>query len=128
MGSQAMSATVDAFFYGLYMDETVLAGAGYALKIGKRATLVQAPGSVAWGIVYALTPDDLAKLYGAPGLEVYQPQQIEVALENRAIISARVYNLAQPPAADERNPDYAEKLKAAMTRLGFPADYIARIA
>ena len=141
MGNQAMSATVDAFFYGLYMDETVLAGAGvvprsprkasangYALKIGKRATLVQAPGSVAWGMVYALTPDDLAKLYGAPGLEVYQPQQIEVALENRAIISARVYNLAQLPAADERNPDYVEKLKAAMIRLGFPADYVARIA
>ena len=141
MGNQAMSATVDAFFYGLYMDETVLAGAGvvprsprkasangYALRIGKRATLVKAPGSVAWGMVYALTPDDLAKLYGAPGLEVYQPQQIEVALENRAIISARVYNLPQPPAPEEGNPDYAEKLKAAMTRLGFPADYIARIA
>jgi hypothetical protein len=135
-----MSATVDAFFYGLYMDETVLGNAGitprsprkacahgYALKIGKRATLVQAPGSVAWGMVYALTPDDLAKLYGAPGLEVYRPEQIEVTLENRAIIPARVYNLPHAPAPDERNPDYAEKLKAAMTRLGFPAEYIARI-
>jgi hypothetical protein len=79
-------------------------------------------------MVYALSPDDLARLYSAPGLEVYQPQQIEVALENRAIISARVYNLAQLPAADERNPDYVEKLKAAMIRLGFPADYVARIA
>ena len=137
----AMSATVDAFFYGLYMDETVLAGAGvtprwprkasahgYALRIGKRATLVKAPGSVAWGMVYAVTPDDIAKLYGGPGLEVYRPEQIEVTLENRAIIPARVYNLPQAPAPDECNPDYAEKLKAAMTRLGFPADYVARIA
>jgi AIG2-like family len=136
-----MSATVDAFFYGLYMDDAVLRGAGvvphsprkasangYALRIGQRATLVKAPGSVAWGMVYALTPDDLSKLYSAPGLEVYRPEQIEVALENRAIIQARVYNLSQAPAANERNPDYAEKLKAAMTRLGFPADYIARIA
>ena len=132
--------TIDAFFYGLYMDDSVLRGAGvvpqsprkagahgYALTIGKRATLVKAPGSVAWGMVYALTPDDLAKLYGAPGLEVYQPEQIEVALENRAIIPARVYNLTQAPAPDERNPEYAEKLKAAMMRLGFPADYVARI-
>ena len=39
---------------------------GYALRIGKRATLVKAPGSVAWGMVYALTSEDLAKLYGAP--------------------------------------------------------------
>ena len=62
------------------MDESVLAGAGvtphaprkaradgYALKIGKRATLVKAPGSLAWGMVYALTPEDLAKLYGGAG-------------------------------------------------------------
>ena len=132
--------SVDAFFYGLYMDETVLATAGvtpraprkarahgYALKIGKRATLVKAPGSVAWGMVYALRPDELAKLYGAPGLEVYRPEEIDVALENRAIVAVRVYNLPHPPAADERNPDYVEKLKAAMTRLGFPAEYIARI-
>jgi hypothetical protein len=132
--------SIDAFFYGLYMDDAVLRGAGvtprsprkasahgYALRIGKRATLVTAPGSVAWGMVYALTPDDLAKLYGAPGLEAYRPEQIEVALENRALIPVRVYNLAQPPAADERNPDYAEKLKAAMTRLGFPASYVASI-
>ena len=133
--------TIDAFFYGLYMDDTVLRGVGvvpqsprkaaahgYTLRIGKRATLVKAPGGLAWGMVYALTPGDLAKLYGAPGLEVYQPEQIEVALENRAIIPARVYNLTQAPAPDERNPDYADKLKAAMTRLGFPADYIARIS
>ena len=131
---------MDAFFYGLYMDDTVLRGAGvapnaprkaradgYALKIGKRATLVKAPGSIAWGMVYALTPDDLAKLYGAPGLEVYRSEEIEVALENRAIIPACVYNLSHPPAADERNPEYTEKLKVAMTRLGFPAEYIASI-
>jgi Gamma-glutamyl cyclotransferase, AIG2-like len=135
-----MSATVDAFFYGLYMDETVLAGAGvtphaprkasangYALKIGKRATLAKAPGSVAWGMVYALTPDDLAKLYGGPGLDAYRAQQIEVTLENRAIIPAQVYNLPHAPSPDERNPEYAEKLKAAMTRLGLPASYVAGI-
>jgi hypothetical protein len=132
--------TVDAFFYGLYMDDTMLRGAGvtphaprkaradgYALKIGKRATLVKAPGSSAWGMVYALMPDDLAKLYGGPGLEVYRPEEIEVTLENRAIIPARVYNLSHPPAPDERNPEYAEKLRAAMTRMGFPAGYIASI-
>ena len=52
---------VDAFFYGLYMDDVVLAGAGvkprarrkasvhgYAMRIGKRATLVKTPGSIAW--------------------------------------------------------------------------------
>ena len=131
---------MDAFFYGLYMDDTVLRSAGvtphaprtaradgYALKIGQRATLVKAPGSIAWGMVYALAPDDLARLYGGPGLEVYRAEEIEITLENRAIIPVRVYNLPHAPAPDERNPEYAEKLKAAMMRLGFAAAYIASI-
>jgi hypothetical protein len=74
-------------------------------------------------MVFALTPDELAKLYGAPGLEPYQPQDIEVVPENRAIIPARVYLLPQGSAPDGRNPDYAEKLQ----RLGFPADYLASV-
>lgn len=139
-----MTDTIDAFFYGLYMDEGVLASAGvmprpgssqgrkarldgYVLRIGQRATLVTVPGATAWGMVFALTPADLAKLYGGPGLEIYRPEQVEVALENRAIIPARVYNLPQAPAPDERNPDYVAKLKAVLTKLGFPADYIASI-
>jgi hypothetical protein len=131
----------DAFFYGLYMDEAVLAASGvapqhgrkarldgFALKIGKRATLVREKGASAWGMVYALTEADLGKLYGAPGLEAYRPEMVEVVLENRAIIPATVYNLPEAPGPGECNPGYAGKLKAAMTRLGFPADYIARIA
>jgi hypothetical protein len=134
-----MTSSIDAFFYGLYMDEAVLAQAsvtprsarkarlnGFALKIGQRATLVKERGGIVWGMVYALTPDDLAKLYGG-ALAIYQPEEVEVALENRAIIPARVYNLPHAPAPDERNPEYVAKLKAALTRLGFPADYIAGI-
>lgn len=135
-----MVIPIDVFFYGLYMDESVLAGAGvtarsprkaradgFTLRIGRRATLVRAPGGIVWGVVFALTPEELARLYGGPGLELYQPQEIEVVLENRAIVPARVYTLPEPPAPDERNPEYVEKLKAVLTRLGFPAEYIAGI-
>lgn len=131
---------IDTFFYGLYMDESVLAGSGvtprsqrrasasgFALIVGRRATLVRAPGATAWGMVYAVTPEDLARLYGAPGLEAYRPEEIEVVLENRAIIPARVYNLPQAPTPDERNPEYVEKLKAVLTRLRFPEEYVAGI-
>jgi hypothetical protein len=134
-----MTSTVDAFFYGLYMDETVLADAGvtpqaprkarldgFALRIGQRATLVRESGATAWGMVFAMTPDDLGKLYGG-ALAIYRPEDVEVALENRAIVPARVYNLPQAPAPDERNPHYVARLKAVLTRLGFPADYIDRI-
>ena len=135
-----MIQRIDTFFYGLYMDQDVPAEAGitprsprraradgFALKIGKRATLVHAPGGTVWGMVFALTPEELAKLYGGPGLDAYRPQDIEVALESRAIIPARSYLLPQAPASDERNPEYAEKLKAALTRLGFPADYVTGV-
>jgi hypothetical protein len=135
-----MILPIDVFFYGLYMDETVLANAGvtprsprkasvdgFALSIGTRAALVRARGSTVWDVVFALTPEELAKLDGGPGLEAYQPENIEVALENRAIISARVYNLPQSPPPDERNPDYVEKLKHVLARLGMSADYIAGI-
>jgi cation transport regulator ChaC len=135
-----MAAPVDVFFYGLFMDEGVLkdAGAsprhgrkarldGFALRIGQRATLVRIAGATAWGMVYALAPDELDRLYRAPGLAHYRPEAVEVALENRAIIAARAYALPQPPAEGERNPEYAERLKAVLTRLGFPAEYIAQI-
>jgi hypothetical protein len=135
-----MTVLIDAFFYGLYMDESVLAGVGVAarngrearadgvaLKIGRRATLVKKPGSAAWGMVFALTQAELDALYGAPGLEVYRPEEIEVALLDGTKVTARVYNLAQPPAAGERNPDYAARLKDVLTELGFPAAYIAGI-
>lgn len=134
-----MTAPVDAFFYGLFMDEGVLREAGvaprhgrkarldgFALRIGRRATLARSAGSTVWGMVYTLTPEELHKLYGAPGLERYRPEDVEVALDNRAMIAARVYILPQAPA-EEPNPDYAQRLKAALTRLGFPPDYIAGI-
>ena len=136
-----MTAPIETFFYGLYMDESVLAAAGvtarngrkarldgFALKIGQRATLVKETGATVWGMVFALTEAELDRLYRAPGLELYRPEAVEVALENRAIIPVRVYTLPHPPAADERNPEYVAKLKAVLRRLGFPADYIAGIA
>src|SRR5215470_16263576 len=95
----SMTASVDVFFYGLFMDEGVLAASGvmprhrrkarldgFALRIGKRATLVPQAGGTTWGMVFTLTGVELDRLYGAPGLEHYRPAEVEVALENRAII------------------------------------------
>ena len=140
MPASAITVSVDAFFYGLFMDEGVLAASGvaprhgrkgrldgFALRIGKRATLVRQPGGAVWGMVFALTKVELDRLYGAPGLEPYRPEEVEVALENRAIVPAVVYTLAQPPKPHERNPEYAERLKKVLTELQFPSDYIAGI-
>ena len=40
---------------------------------------------------------------------------------------ALCYNLRDAPRPQERNPDYAERLRRALTKLEFPPDYIASV-
>jgi Gamma-glutamyl cyclotransferase, AIG2-like len=127
---------VEVFFYGLFMDPGVLAGHGivapaprraraenYGLRIGQRATLVPAQGEHAYGMVYALTPAELDRLYGQPGLEAYRPETIVVSDLAGASIAALCYNLAAAPGADKANVAYACELGNVLLRLGFPRDY-----
>ena len=43
------------------------------------------------------------------------------------LFMAMSYNLPQPPAASERNPEYAAKLRAVARKVGLPAEYLASI-
>jgi hypothetical protein len=128
---------VDGFFYGLFMDVTVLRNSGvvptnlrkayvddFALRIGNRATLVSSPGSRAYGMLIALTHPELQKLYGSPGLEQYRPEAVLVRLMDGGVAPALCYNLLVEPRADERNPDYALKLQRVLRDLGFPSEYV----
>jgi hypothetical protein len=127
---------VEVFFYGLFMDPDVLASRSivapaprraraenYGLRIGRRATLVPAQGEHAYGMVYALTPAELDRLYGQPGLEAYRPETIVVRDLGGASIAALCYNLAAAPGPDEANAAYARELRDVLLRLGFPRDY-----
>jgi hypothetical protein len=132
-------ARVEVFFYGLFMDPEVLAGRGihasgprrtraegYGLRIGQRATLVSAQGEHAYGMVYALTPVELERLYRQPGLEAYRPETIVVQEFAGASIAATCYNLAAAPGPDEANAAYARELRDLLLRLGFPGDYATK--
>ena len=132
---------VDGFFYGLFMDADILRESrilperprrafveGFRLLIGQRATLVPVPGARAYGMVFALTHDDLESLYGVPGLEQYRPEAVLAqSLEGEAL-PALCYNLREAPGPDEANPDYAARLRAALCKLDFPPDYIASVS
>ena len=131
---------VTGFFYGLFMDEAVLAEAsvaartprmayveGFDLRIGRRATLVPEAGARAYGMLYDLTHEELGKLYGAPGLEDYRPEAVEAHLLEGGRQPALCYNLLDAPARGEANAAYAERLSEALERFGFPADYVAFI-
>ena len=132
---------VDAFFYGLYMDVDVLRASGvaprnprracvhdFALRIGKRATLIPSSGGRAYGMLIELTPLELDRLYGAPGLEAYRPEAVIARPLDGGLVAALCYSLAEPPGAQERNADYAARLQRLLRALDFPAEYVAAVS
>ncbi|MGH9804203.1 MAG: gamma-glutamylcyclotransferase family protein [Candidatus Acidiferrales bacterium] len=130
----------DVFFYGLFMDEELLrakglepeggelaAVDGFALRIGRRAALVPAPGGRVHGVVFSLTLIALDRLYSEPSVQDYRPQAVLAQLAGGGVIAALCYNLSAPPLLGERNPEYAAKLRALAQRIGLPAEYIASL-
>jgi hypothetical protein len=139
-GIQKSERLVDIFFYGLFMDEKLLrdkgvhptdirraALPGHALRIGARATLVPDPDGAAHGLLMKLTHADVEKLYAEPSVRVYRPETVLVVLEDGPTVAALCYNLPEPPSHDERNAEYAAKLRALAARVGLPAEYVASI-
>lgn len=131
---------VEGFFYGLFMDQTVLRSLGvtgldprrayaddYALRIGNKATLVPSPGDRAYGVIYSMTEDDVSRLYAGPGLEAYQAEAMRVTTLDGDLVEAVCYNLSVAPAPHERNAEYAGKLRAALGVWKFPTDYVDSI-
>lgn len=131
---------IDVFFYGLFMDEALLRAkgvtlphlrsasvSGFQLRIGKRATLVPAQSDRVFGLVASLSHAELERLYSEPSVQAYRPEAVLAHLANGEILPVLCFNLVEPPAADERNPDYAAKLRSLAERLEFPADYVASI-
>lgn len=132
---------VDAFFYGLFMDVDVLRESGvapidprrayvdgFALRLGRRATLLPLAGARAYGMIYALTHAELERLYTAPGLEQYRPEAVLAQPLEGVPAPVLCYNLREAPQPHERNPEYAARLQRALSRLGFPQDYVASIS
>jgi hypothetical protein len=132
---------IDAFFYGLFMDVDVLRESGvapldprrayvdgFALRLGRRATLLPLAGARAYGMIFALTHAELERLYTAPGLEQYRPEAVVAQPLEGAPAPALCYNLREAPQPHERNPEYAARLQRALSKLGFPQDYVASIS
>jgi hypothetical protein len=127
-------ALKEIFFYGLFMDESVLRAKGveprlprravvrdYQLRIGQRAMLCPQPSEKAFGVVYALTEFEIALLYGEPGLEMYRPESVIATFEDGSSTVVTTYNLQDTTGTDEPNLEYAANLRVVLERLGFPA-------
>lgn len=132
---------IPAFFYGLFMDPSVLARKGvhvtdpkvarldgYRLSIGARATLVRDPTETVYGIVMQVFADDLMRLYSDDGVRDYRPQAVRVVQGDGRTIEATCYSLPPPLEQVKPNAEYADELYSLAKRLGLPDAYLAEIA
>ena len=137
--SQSGPRLIDVFFYGLFMDEALLREKGlnptnrglaavenFALVITQRATLIPSAGNVVHGVVFSLTHDEVDSLYAAPSVSMYRPEAVLARLPDGNSIPCLCFNLPTVNTTDERNAEYAAKLRALATRLNLPTSYVEK--
>ena len=133
------SEEVTVFFYGLFMDEALLASKGvspssatvghvdgYGLRIGGRATLVPDDASRAYGVLMTLPADDVRALYSDGSVADYVSESVSVVLPDGRTEDAVCYNLPGGKL-EGANPEYARSLLRLAGRLGLPDDYLRQI-
>ena len=131
--------TVEVFFYGLFMDTSLLAARGvtpsatttgyvddYRLRIGKRATLAREPGSRTYGVLMTMERDVATALYSDETVADYVPEPVSVNLPSGSVKSAVCYNLP-PDKLEGSNRAYVESLLELAKTLGFPQSYLDEI-
>ncbi len=100
--------SIAVFFYGLFMDMSVLQQRGldprnpqaasldgYDIEIRDRATLVPHAEARVYGIVTGLTHVEIDTLYAEPGVLEYRPEAVVVILGDGRQVPAPCYNLLQ---------------------------------
>lgn len=130
------------FFYGLFMDRSLLTEkgfrpatvgrallSGFRIHIGNRASLVPANGSQAYGVVMELSDEEAHALYSEPSVREYRRETVSVELlDTHELVEAHCYNLPQQFALAGANPSYAAQLSELVRALGFDSEYAEEIA
>ena len=101
---------------------------GYALRIGKRATLWPEPKACSYGILVGLTHEEVEKLYSEDSVRAYRPEALLVQLDDGSRVPALTFNLVESPRVTEHDSEYAAKLQKLASGLGLPPDYVNGIA
>jgi gamma-glutamylcyclotransferase (GGCT)/AIG2-like uncharacterized protein YtfP len=130
---------VAVFFYGLFMDESLLASKGitpskatvghvdgYGLRIGRRATLVPDESNRAYGVLMTMRAEDVRALYSEESVADYVVESVSVVLPDGTLEAAVCYNLPESKLKGT-NPQYANSLLTLAGKLGLPSDYLQQI-
>jgi hypothetical protein len=133
------SEEITAFFYGLFMDESLLASKGvipskatvgyvdgYGLRLGRRATLAPDDANRAYGVLMTLRADDVRALYSDESVADYVSESVSVVLPDGTVESAVCYNLPKRKL-EGANPEYANSLLILAGKLGLPDNYLQQI-
>jgi hypothetical protein len=136
---QVPDSTINVFFYGLFMDESLLASKGIRpkssrlgyvdglrLHIVERATLLPAKASRSYGVLMEVSADQVARLYSDESVCDYVAEPVVVHLPNDKQAAAVCYNLPASKLTGT-NPRYAADLLALAIKLGMPENYLERI-
>lgn len=135
-----MYRLVRIFFYGVFIDAELLREKnahptairratvlGAALRIGRRAALAPETDGVVLGMLMELPHHEIDALYRDPSLSDYRPEPVLAICSDNEAVAALCFNLPVPPVPDERNEEYAAKLREVAQRLSFPAEYVRNI-
>jgi len=130
---------MNVFFYGLFMDQGLLAKKGIAptkaevayvdgfmLRIGERATLVRAAGARTYGLMMIISPDEVKRLYSESSVADYVPESVTVKLVAGGEVEATCFNLPYGKVSGT-NRAYAEALWEVANSLDLPKHYLAEI-
>lgn len=130
---------VAVFFYGLFMDESLLASKGispskvtigrvdgYGIRIGRRATLVPDESNRAYGVLMTMRAEDVTALYSEDSVADYVSESVSVVLPDGTLEMAVCYNLPESKLKGT-NSTYANTLLMLAGKLGLPSDYVQQI-
>lgn len=136
---QSLDQTMNVFFYGLFMDENLLAEKGIAvshavvgyvdgfrLRIGERATLQRCAGARAYGVMMEVSPNEVRELYAESSVADYVPESVTVEFMDGSNAEASCYNLPRAKVSGT-NKGYAEALLGVAIQLGLPESYLEQI-
>jgi hypothetical protein len=134
--------TVAVFFYGSYMNPTVLREADYApgrmdvarlpgfdIRIAPRANLVRSPDSIVYGLLTAATHAELSRLYAhAKDVlgEVYLPEAVLVQTLDAAWRPALCY-ICHDMTPRTAEAAYVDRILAPARTHRFPEAYLKRL-